>query len=166
MCQEWIDRGRLVCLLSSSLLHAIISLPSLTSPMTVRLLAEFPVLIGLSSPLSHPLLSLRLLAVECHVCSPSRKFCQWSEGCKKHVPAGSCRIFFPFSPQWAHLRWDFEELNELWTTLAHFTILHCSTSFCCLSFLILPSLDRILGTGVITDRALHVPEIIWSLVTR
>lgn len=53
-------------------------------------------------------LSLRLSAAECHVCSPYRKFCQRSEGCGKHVPAGSCG-FFP--PQRPHLRWDFDNIG-------------------------------------------------------
>lgn len=157
MCLEWIDRGRLVCLLSSSLLHAIISLLSLTSQMTDRLLAAFPVLVGFPLPLSHS--------------SPHFVFWQLSAMCVHH-PEGSAsevkgvrnmsqRVVVGFFSFPSELIWG--EILRHWMSYekhcSQFSILHCS-SFCSLSFLIPTSLDGILRTEVTTD------STTWNLVIR
>lgn len=74
---------------SSSLLHAIIPLLSLTSPMTDCSQHFLSSLDSHYPSFTPPLVFWRLSA---------RRLCQWSEECKKPIPAACCRISFPFSP--------------------------------------------------------------------
>lgn len=125
----------------------------LTSLMTDRLLSAFPVPVRFLLPLLYS--SLHSVFWQSSVCVSGVFTVQkvvpveWrvQETWAKRVAVG----FIQLCPQWANLRWDFEELNGLWTTLSHFSILWCS-SLCCLSF---PSHERI-------RKVHHVPEIIQS----
>ncbi len=151
MCQAWIDGGRLVCLPSSSLLHAIISMLSLTSPMTDRLLAAFPVLIGFSLPLSHSFphfVFWRSSAMCVHHPEASAREVKGVRNMSQRVAVG----LFSFFP--SELIWG-RDSEELGATQVQFSILHCS-SFYDPSFSILPLLDSLLCTEVIADRSHHV----------
>lgn len=129
----------------------------LTSLMTDRLLSAFPVPVRFLLPLLYS--SLHSVFWQSSVCVSGVFTVQkvvpveWrvQETWAQRVAVG----FIQLCPQWANLRWDFEELNGLWATLSHFSILWCS-SLCCLSF---PSHERI-------RKVHHVPEIIQSWVTR
>lgn len=100
-----------------------------------RLLAAFPILIGFPLAPSPSLLTLSLLAQECRgVCSPSRKFCQWSEGCKKHDSEGCCEdfylYFFLVQSQVRSLELSVEQLNDLRRTSLQFSIFYTSAPQC------------------------------------
>lgn len=147
MCQEWIDGGRLVCLPSSSLLHAIIAMLSLTSPMTDRLLEAFPVLIGFPLPHSHSFPHFdfwRSSAMCVHHPDGSASEVKGVRNMSQRVVVGLFS-FFPSELIWG---WDCE---ELWATQVRFSILLCSSSFYCLG------LDNMLSSEVISDRYHHVP---------
>lgn len=69
----------------------------LTSLMTDRLLAAFPVLVGFPLPLSHS--STHFVFWRSSVMCDHHPEGSASEGCKKHVSVGCSRIVFCFSPQ-------------------------------------------------------------------
>lgn len=96
-----------------------ISLQSSLSLKTEIFLTAFPVLVGFPSPFSQPSFTLSFHG-RGHVCSLSKKF-----SVTQQVIAGAPLLLL----QWAHLRLEFEELNESFTSasftvLLLFTVLH------------------------------------------
>lgn len=135
MCQEWIDRGRLVCLPSSSPLRAISNISD-----------EREIACSISRPHWIPFATLSLLLSLC-LSLP----CMFTIQKVLDAPAGWCAIVCPFPPQWAHLRWDFELLWAMLVSVQHPSLFSSLLSFI-LHLLIAFSAQNLLLTGLIMYR--------------